>query len=150
MNVYAEKEISVTVTYKNLLIYKSVYELFKSLYNFCKMLKFKTHLDYCYCNCLPENCHLCKFSDYVINHNIQDDLLYYRSNEQKLLEIVEIYNFYIERIKTEMRRYLIGYDPLQFFKNEYVWKFRKVVMQLDEVIKNDIEIFEDNQKKKFN
>ena len=146
MNVYAQKEISVIVTYKNLLQYESVYELFKSLYNFCKMLKFRQHMDYCYCNCVTEKCHLCKFSDYVIHCNIQDNLLYYRENEQKLFEIVDSFIFYIERIKTEMQRYPVGYDPLQFFKNEYEWKFRNIVMKLDEVIKNDIEIFEENQK----
>ena len=147
MNVYAEKEVSIIITYKNLLKYNSVYELFKSLYNFCKMLKFRQHMDYCYCNCVTEKCHLCKFSDYVIHCNIQDNLLYYRENEQKLFEIVDSFIFYIERIKTEMQRYPVGYDPLQFFKNEYEWKFRNIVMKLDEVIKNDIEIFEDNQKK---
>ena len=147
MNVYAEKEVSITVTYKNLLQYNSVYELFKSLYNFCKMLKFKQHMDYCYCNCVTEKCHLCKFSDYVIHCNIQDDLLYHREDEKKLFEIVDSFIFYIERIKTEMQRYPVGYDPLQFFKNEYEWKFRNIVMKLDEVIKNDIEIFEENQKK---
>ena len=146
MNVYAEKEVSIMITYKNLLQYSSVYELFKSLYNFCKMLKFRQHMDYCYCNCVTEKCHLCKFSDYVIHCNIQDNLLYYRENEQKLFEIVDSFIFYIERIKTEMQRYPIGYDPLQFFKNEYEWKFRNIVMKLDEVIKNDIEIFEENQK----
>ena len=146
MNVYAEKEVSITVTYKNLLQYNSVYELFKSLYNFCKMLKFKQHMDYCYCNCVTEKCHLCKFSDYVIHCNMQDILLHYREDEQKLFEIVDSFIFYIERIKTEMQRYPIGYDPLQFFKNEYEWKFRNIVMKLDEVIKNDIEIFEEKQK----
>ena len=146
MNVYAEKEVSIMITYKNLLQYSSVYELFKSLYNFCKMLKFRQHMDYCYCNCVTEKCHLCKFSDYVIHCNIQDNLLYYRENEQKLFEIVDSFIFYIERIKTEMQRYPVGYDPLQFFKNEYEWKFRNIVMKLDEVIKNDIEIFEENQK----
>ena len=146
MNVYAEKEVSIMITYKNLLQYSSVYELFKSLYNFCKMLKFRQHMDYCYCNCVTEKCHLCKFSDYVIHCNIQDNLLYYRENEQKLFEIVDSFIFYIERIKAEMQRYPVGYDPLQFFKNEYEWKFRNIVMKLDEVIKNDIEIFEEKQK----
>ena len=146
MNVYAKKEVSITITYKNLLQYNSVYELFKSLYNFCKILKFRQHMDYCYCNCVTEKCHLCKFSDYVIHCNMQDILLHYREDEQKLFEIVDSFIFYIERIKTEMQRYPIGYDPLQFFKNEYEWKFRNIVMKLDEVIKNDIEIFEEKQK----
>ena len=149
MNVYAKKEISIIITYKNLLQYKCVYELFKSLYNFCKMLKFRQHLDYCYCNCVPEKCHLCKFSDFVIHYNMQDSLLYYRDNEQRLLTIVDSFLFYIERVKTEMKRYPVGYDPLQFFKNEYEWKFRNIVMKLDEVIRNDIEIFEENQKEKI-
>ena len=150
MNVYAQKEISITVTYKDLLQYDSVYELFKSLYNFCKMLKFRQQMDYCYCNCVPEKCHLCQFSDFVIHYNIQDSLLYYRNNEQRLLEIVDRFHFYIERIKTEMKRYPVGYDPLEFFKNEYEWKFRNVVMKLDEVIRNDIEIFEESQKEDYN
>ena len=141
MNVYAEKEIQVTITYKNLLQYNSVYELFKSLYNFCKMLKFREHIDYCYCNCLPEKCNLCRFSDFVIQYNMQDSLLYYRENEKELLEIVHRFHFYIEKIKTEMKNYPIGYDPLQFFKREYQWKFGNIVMELDEVIKNDISIF---------
>ena len=150
MNVYAQKEISVIVTYKNLLQYESVYELFKSLYNFCKMLKFRQHMDYCYCNCVPEKCHLCQFSDFVINSNKQDSLLYYRNNEQKLIEIVESFQFYVERIKTEMIRYPIGYDPLELFKNEYEWKFGNIVMKLDEVIINDIEIFEESRRRNYN
>ena len=150
MNVYAQKEIAIIVTYKNLLKYESVYELFKSLYNFCKMLKFRQHMDYCYCNCVPEKCHLCQFSDFVINSNKQDSLLYYRNNEQKLIEIVESFQFYVERIKTEMIRYPIGYDPLEFFKNEYEWKFGNIVMKLDEVIINDIEIFEESRRRNYN
>ena len=150
MNVYAEKEISLVVTYKNLLQYKSVYELFKSLYNFCKMLKFRQHMQYCYCNCTREKCHLCKFSAFVINHNMQDTLLYYRHNEEKLLELVHTFHFYIERIKTEMKHYPIGYDPLQFFKNEYEWKYKNIIMKLDEVIKNDIKIFEESLRKNYN
>ena len=145
MNVYAEKEITVTVTYKNLLQYDSLYELFKSLYNFCKILKFK-HLDYCYCNCTPEKCHLCLFSDFIIQYNMQDSLLFYRNNEKELLEIVSVFNFYIEKIKTAMKRYPIGYDVLEFFKSEYEWKYKHIIMKLDEVIKNDIDIFEENKK----
>ena len=150
MNVYVEEEISIIVTYKNLLQYESVYELFKSLYNFSKMLKFRQHMDYCYCNCVTEKCHLCKFSDFVIHYNIEHSLIYYREKEERLLEIVDRFHFYIKRIKGEMKRYPIGYDPLEFFKNEYEWKFRNVVMKLDEVIRNDIEIFEENQRKNYN
>ena len=107
-------------------------------------------MDYCYCNCVPEKCHLCQFSDFVINSNKQDSLLYYRNNEQKLIEIVESFQFYVERIKTEMIRYPIGYDPLEFFKNEYEWKFGNIVMKLDEVIINDIEIFEESRRRNYN
>ena len=146
MNVYAEKEISLIVTYKNLLTYESVYELFKSLYNFCKMLKFKQHLEYCYCNCTPEKCHLCLFSDFIIQHDIQDSLLFHRNNERELLEIVQMFQFYIDRIKTAMKRYPIGYDVLAFFKGEYKWKYKNITMQLDEVITNDINIFEESKK----
>lgn len=145
MNVYAEKEITFMVTYKNLLVYDSVYELFKSLYNFCKMLKFRQHLDYCYCNCVPRKCELCLFSDFIIEYNMQDSLLFYRNNEKELLEIVQMFQFYIERIKTAMKRYPIGYDVLAFFKGEYEWKYRHITMKLDEVITNDIDIFEESK-----
>ena len=145
MNVYAEKEITLMVTYKNLLEYNSVYELFKSLYNFCKMLKFKQHLDYCYCNCVPRKCELCLFSDFIIEYNMQDSLLFYRNNEKELLEIVQMFQFYVERIKTAMKRYPIGYDVLAFFKGEYKWKYKHITMKLDEVITNDIDIFEESK-----
>lgn len=145
MNVYAEKEITLIVTYKNLLEYDSVYELFKSLYNFCKMLKFRQHLEYCYCNCVPEKCGLCLFSDFIIQYNMQDSLLFYRNNEKELLEIVQIFQFYIDRIKTAMKRYPIGYDVLAFFKGEYEWKYKHITMKLDEVITNDIDIFEESK-----
>ena len=145
MNVYAEKETTLTVTYKNLLEYDSVYELFKSLYNFCKMLKFKQHLEYCYCNCTPEKCHLCLFSDFIIQYNIQDGLLFYRNNEKELLEIVQKFLFYIDKIKIAMKRYPIGYDVLAFFKGEYEWKYKNITMKLDEVITNDINIFEESK-----
>ena len=146
MNVYAEKEITMIVTYKNLLEYNSCYELFKSLYNFNKMLKYRQHMDYCYCNCVPEKCHLCLFSDFVIQYNMQDSLLFYRNNEKKLLEIVQMFHFYTEKIKTAMKRYPIGYDVLEFFKNEYKWQYKNITMQLDEVITYDIEIFEESKK----
>ena len=146
MNVYAEKEITLIVTYKDLLQYNSVYELFKSLYNFCKMLKFRQHMDYCYCNCTPEKCHLCLFSDFIIQYNMQDSLLFYRNNEKELLEIVQMFQFYTEKIKTAMKRYPVGYDVLAFFKNEYEWKYKNITMKLDEVIRNDIEIFEESKK----
>ena len=145
MNVYAEKEISFMVTYKNLLVYDSVYELFKSLYNFCKMLKFKQHLDYCYCNCVPRKCELCLFSDFIIEYNMQDSLLFYRNNEKELLEIVQKFLFYIDKIKAAMKRYPIGYDVLTFFKGEYEWKYKQITMKLDEVITNDINIFEESK-----
>ena len=146
MNVYAEKEVTLIVTYKNLLEYNSVYELFKSLYNFNKMLKFRQHMDYCYCNCVPEKCHLCLFSDFVIQYNMQDSLLFYRNNEKELIEIVQMFQFYIEKIKTAMKRYPIGYDVLEFFKNKYEWQYKNITMKLDEVITYDIEIFEENKK----
>ena len=146
MNVYAEKKITLIVTYENLLEYNSVYELFKSLYNFCKMLKFRQHMDYCYCNCMAQKCHLCLFSDFIIQYNMQDSLLYYRTNEKELLEIVQMFQFYIDKIKTAMKRYPIGYDVLAFFKNEYKWQYKNIKMELDEVIRNDIEIFEASKK----
>lgn len=147
MNVYAEKKISLTITYENLCQYQTVYDLFKSLYNFCKMLKFRQHMDYCYCNCTSDKCSLCLLSDFVINYNMQDSLIYYRNNEEKLLEIVYSFQFYLDRIKTAMQRYPIGYDVLEFFKNEYEWKYQDVTMKLDEIIQYDIEIFEENKSK---
>ena len=146
MNVYAEKEMTLIVTYKDLLQYNTVDELFKSLYNICKMLKYRQHMDYCYCNCVPEKCHLCLFSNFVIQYNMQDSLLFYRNNEKELLEIVQMFHFYIDKIKTAMKRYPIGYDVLEFFKNEYEWKHKNISMKLDEVITYDIEIFEESKK----
>ena len=146
MNVYAGKKIAITITYENLCQYQSVYDLFKSLYNFCKMLKYRQHMDYCYCNCVPEKCGLCLLSDFIINYNMQDSLIYYRNNEERLLEIVYSFQFYLDRIKTAMKRYSIGYDVLEFFKNKYTWKYNDVVMELDEIIQYDIEIFEENKK----
>ena len=146
MNVYAEKQISLIITYKDLLHYDTVYDLFKSLYNFCKMLKFRQHLEYCYCNCTPEKCSLCLFSNFIIEYNMQDSLLFYRTNERQLLEIVQMFQFYIDKIKTAMKRYPIGYNVLAFFEREYVWKYKNVTMRLDEVIRNDIDIFEESKK----
>ena len=146
MNVYAEKQISLIITYKDLLHYDTVYDLFKSLYNFCKMLKFRQHLEYCYCNCTPEKCSLCLFSNFIIEYNMQDSLLFYRNNERELLEIVQMFQFYIDKIKTAMKRYPIGYNVLAFFEREYVWKYKNVTMRLDEVIRNDIDIFEESKK----
>ena len=146
MNVYAEKQMALVITYKNLLHYNTVYELFKSLYNFCKMLKFRQHLEYCYCNCTPEKCHLCLFSDFIIEYDMQDSLLFYRNNEGELLEIVRMFQFYIDKIKTAMKRYPIGYNVLAFFEREYEWKYKNITMKLDEVIKNDINIFEESKK----
>ena len=145
MNVYAEEKITMIVSYENLVQYETVLELFKSLYKFCKMLQARQHLKYCYCNCIPEKCHLCKFSDFVIYYRVQDSLLFYREDEDKLLEIVDKFHFYIKLIKTEMKRYPVEDDPLAFFKNEYVWTYKNIVMKLDEVIKNDIIIFEKKQ-----
>ena len=146
MNVYAEEKITLVISYENLVQYETVFDLFKSLYNFCKMLKAKEHFEYCYCNCVPDKCLLCKFSDFVIYYNMQDSLLFYRENEERLLEIVDRFHFYIKSIKTEMKRYPIEDDPLNFFKNEYVWKYKNITIKLDEVIRNDIEIFEEKLK----
>ena len=49
-----------------------------------------------------------------------------------------------------MKHYPIGYDPLQFFKNEYEWKYKNIIMKLDEVIKNDVKIFEESLRKNYN
>ena len=147
MNVYAEKVVNISVTYKDLCRYENVYDLFKNLYNFCKMLKYRQHMDYCYCNCVPEKCSLCLLSDFAINYNMQESLIYYRNNEEKLLEIVYSFQFYLDKIKTAMKRYPIGYDVLEFFKNKYTWKYGDVVMELDEIIQYDIEIFEENKSK---
>ena len=77
---------------------------------------------------------------------MQDSLLYYRNDEKELLEIVQVLMFYIDKIKTAMKRYPIGYDVLEFFQKEYEWKYKNITMKLDEVIKNDIDIFEENRK----
>ena len=76
---------------------------------------------------------------------MQDSLLFYRNNEKELLEIVQMFQFYIDRIKSAMKKYPIGYDVLAFFKSEYEWKYKHITMKLDEVITNDINIFEESK-----
>ena len=60
--------------------------------------------------------------------------------------MVDKFHFYIKHIKIEIRRYQIDTDPLQFFTKEYFWTFKNEEMKLNEVIKNDIYIFTEQQK----
>lgn len=146
MNVYAKEKTTLVVSYEALVKYETVFELFKSLYNFCKMFQASDHLEYCYCNSIPGECWLCKFADFITYNDVKNDL-FYRENEERLLDIVTRFQFYIKHITTDIKRYKIEDDPLQFFTNEYVWKYKNVKMKLNEVIKNDIIIFKEKQEK---
>ena len=112
--------------------YKSVFELFKKLYNLCKMLIHDQHFDNCYCNITKHQCWLCNLADYVRHNDIQSDLLRYRKQENELIDIAYRFLYYIKRIRR---------DKLDFEDEEYVLNFFKskfdCVTTLDEVIKTD-------------
>ena len=132
MNVNIQQRKSYVMREK-LLRYKSVFELFKKLYNLCKMLMVDQHFDYCYCNITNHQCWLCNLSDYVRHLDIQSDLLRYRKQENELIDIAYRFLYYIKRIKR---------DKLDFEDEEFVLDFFKskfdCATTFNEVIKTDI------------
>ena len=78
MNTVEKKSM---VMKEKLLKYQSVRDLFKKLYNLCKMLTADQHYDNCYCNLTINQCWLCNLSDYVRHNDIKDDLLRYRNKK---------------------------------------------------------------------
>ena len=132
MNVDTIEKKTIVIG-EELLKYETVVGLFKILYNVCKMLNAEQHFDYCYCNLTKNQCWLCKFRVYVKFNDIKENLLRYRENEDRLLDIAYKFSFYIKKIKKDK----LGDDEkfvLDFFNQEFNCK----TTSFDEVIRNDI------------
>ena len=135
MNVnIAERKSSVMR--EKLLQYKSVFELFKKLFNLCKMLMADQHFDNCYCNITKHQCWLCNLSDYVRHSDIKNDLLRYRKQENDLVDIAYRFLYYIKRIKKDKLDFEDEKFVLNFFKRKF-----NCSTGFDEVIKTDIKKF---------
>ena len=82
---------------------------------------------------------------------MENYLMIYRENEHKLLDASYKFWFYIMKIRRDGKdsnQYFMAKlkekdekNPLQFFDREYVWRYKNIKMPLDQVIKNDIIIF---------
>ena len=132
MNVnIAERKSSVMR--EKLLQYKSVFELFKKLFNLCKMLMADQHFDNCYCNITKHQCWLCNLSDYVRHSDIKNDLLRYRKQENDLVDIAYRFLYYIKRIKKDKLDFEDEKFVLNFFKRKF-----NCSTNFDEVIKTDM------------
>ena len=135
MNTNSIEKKSLVMREK-LLKYKSVSDLFKKLYNFCKMLTADQHFDNCYCNLTKHQCWLCHLCDYVRHSNIKTDLLRYRKQENSLIDIAYRFLYYIKRIKKDKLNYDDEKFVLDFFKRKF-----DCTTSFDEVIKADIKDF---------
>lgn len=133
MNTVEKKSM---VMKEKLLKYQSVRDLFKKLYNLCKMLTADQHYDNCYCNLTINQCWLCNLSDYVRHNDIKDDLLRYRKQEDCLIDIAYKLLYYVKRIKNckldnDDKKFV-----LNFFKREF-----NCSTSFDKVIKADVKDF---------
>lgn len=135
MNVYASEQ-------KDFIKYENVKQLFKELYNVCKLFE-DGNFYYCYCHNLRAKtikCNLCKFSEFFDIKSVERYLITYRNDEEKLLKVVDEYWVFIRKIKVE------DSSALDFFNKEYVWTFRDyrqgidIRSTLDEIIENNEEI----------
>lgn len=124
---------------EKLLRYKSVFELFKKLFNLCKMLVADQHFDNCYCNITKHQCWLCNLSDYVRHSDIKNDVLRYRKQENDLLDIAYRFLYYIKRIKKDK----LDFEDEKFVLNFFKRKFNSS-NSFGEVIKTDIKKFKNN------
>ena len=124
---------------EKLLRYKSVFELFKKLFNLCKMLVADQHFDNCYCNITKHQCWLCNLSDYVRHSDIKNDVLHYRKQENDLLDIAYRFLYYIKRIKKDK----LDFEDEKFVLNFFKRKFNSS-NSFGEVIKTDIKKFKNN------
>ena len=144
MNVYASEKV-------DFIKYETVFDLFKSMYNVCKMFNADEYIHYCYCNERGSQCFLCKFAKYVSYNEMENYLMIHRENEHKLLDASYKFWFYIMKIRRDGKnshQYFLTKlkakdekNPLQFFDREYVWRYKNIKMPLDQVMKNDIIIF---------
>ena len=98
------------------------------------MLNAQNHLDYCYCNEKKPQCWLCKFSEYVKYNDLKNELLCYRENEYKMLDLANKFWFYIRKIKKDVEQLEANEIVLNFFNEQY--KNRE--MCFEDIIKNDI------------
>lgn len=123
---------------KDFIKYNNVKQLFKELFNICKLFE-ADHFYYCYCHRskTPE-CALCKFSKFFENKSVEKYLISYRNDEEKLLKTVDEYWVFICNIKKE------DATALDFFNKEYMWTFRDYRQGID--IRTTLnEIIEDNE-----
>ena len=140
MNRYS-KEKEIIIMKDEFLKYRTVFGLFKNLYNICKMLNADKHFDYCYCNCkeTKTQCWLCKFAKYVRCNYIKKDLLRYRKNEERLLDIAYKFRFYIVKMRRDMEKDVAKLDNEgKFVFDFFNQKFDCGKTSFDEVIRNDI------------
>ena len=63
----------------------------------------QNHLDYCYCNQKKNQCWLCKFAEYVKYNDFKNELLRYRENEYRMLNVTDKFWFYIRKIKKDIK-----------------------------------------------
>ena len=123
--------------------YENVFDLFKKLYNNCKMLYSDEHLNYCYCNELKRKCELCHLAEYVKGAEFHNLLLRYRDNEERLLNLAEQYWFYINKIKIDIEREMTNSkNPLEFFEKQL-----ENEQCFEETIKKDISKFNEEYMK---
>ena len=135
MNVHAVEKKTIVIK-TEFVKYKTVFDLFKILYSICKMLNTQKHFDYCYCNEGKTQCWLCKFGEYVKNNDVKNDLLRYRQQEDRLLDIADNFWFYIRKIRKDMREK----DDM------HVLTFFDLIVQND-IIENDIIKFDEEYMK---
>ena len=141
MNVHAVEKKTIVIKTKEFVKYETVFDLFKILHNIYKMSNAQKHLDYCYCNQRKSQCWLCKFAEYIKFNNFGNELLRYRQNEYRLLNLADKVWFYINKIRKDMKE-LHDDDKLalDFFNQQ----FDCGTTCFDDIIKNDIIQF--NQK----
>ena len=114
--------------------YETTFDLFKIVYNLCKMVNSGKHFDYCYCNEKKSKCWLCKFGQYIKYNHLENDLLLYREDECKLLNISDKIWFYIRKVKKDVKELTSNY-ALEFFHQKFDCS------NFDDIIKDDISKF---------
>ena len=135
MNVHAVEKKTILIKTEEFVKYETVFDLFKILYNIYKMSNAQKHLDYCYCNQRKSQCWLCKFAEYIKFNNFGNELLRYRQNEYRLLNLADKVWFYIRKIRKDMKE-LHDDDKLalDFFNQQ----FDCGTTCFDDIIQNDI------------
>ena len=134
MNVEAVEKKTILIkepTLSNTNLYL-IYLKFCIIY---KMLNAQNHLDYCYCNQKKPQCWLCKFDEYVKYNDFKNELLRYRENEYRMLNLADKFWFYIRKIKRDVEQLNANeIIALNFFNEQY----KNGEMCFEDIIKNDI------------